>query len=398
MSSRIPSLFDQDFAPKQENEEQLSSGKSKKPSRAGKNKEPKGEDLFGSFAANPESGPSVATNGLFAVTEPADVTPAIQVGSTTIEEHTETIEAAEPVAIETDITPAMPVEPTTIDEHTETIEAAESVAIETDITPAIPVEATIVEELAIVVEMPEPVATDTDDVSEPVWAETETAETATPEGSAADELALLEAVIPDLTTDVPVAEVDVVTESETSTEPEMNASPVIIALEQVAEPEVVESVATEDADDVLAAPQPEVVAVSETPDGKNKVVKPKRTRKAAEQGVQPDLPADWKAEKQYYTIGEVAALFQVNTSHIRFWTNEFNLKVRTTRKGDRLYTGPQIQELKAIHHLVKERGFKIAGAKARLKDQKKKEVQSVDLKESLVQLRNRLIIMRKQLN
>jgi DNA-binding transcriptional MerR regulator len=126
--------------------------------------------------------------------------------------------------------------------------------------------------------------------------------------------------------------------------------------------------------------------------------KVKKVRKPAEKGVQPDLPEDWKAEKQYYTIGEVAALFQVNTSHIRFWTNEFGLKVRTTRKGDRLFTGPQILELKAIHHLVKERGFKLAGAKARLKEQKKKEVSAVGLRESLTLLRSQLTILRNQLN
>jgi DNA-binding transcriptional MerR regulator len=124
----------------------------------------------------------------------------------------------------------------------------------------------------------------------------------------------------------------------------------------------------------------------------------KKSRKAAEKGVQPDLPDNWKAEKQYYTIGEVASLFKVNTSHIRFWTNEFGLKVRTTRKGDRLFTGSQILELKAIHHLVKERGFKLAGAKARLKEQKKKEVTSVGLRESLTQLKDQLTILRNQLN
>jgi hypothetical protein len=53
-------------------------------------------------------------------------------------------------------------------------------------------------------------------------------------------------------------------------------------------------------------------------------------------------------QKQYQTIGEVAKLFDLNTSHIRFWTKEFNIKVRTTRKGDRLYTRQQIEELKLL--------------------------------------------------
>ena len=73
-------------------------------------------------------------------------------------------------------------------------------------------------------------------------------------------------------------------------------------------------------------------------------------------------------QKQYQTIGEVAKLFELNTSHIRFWTKEFNIKVRTTRKGDRLYTRQQIEELKTIYHLVKEKGFTIPGAKTKLKE------------------------------
>ena len=109
------------------------------------------------------------------------------------------------------------------------------------------------------------------------------------------------------------------------------------------------------------------------------------------------LPEDWKGDKQYYTIGEVAELFKVKTSHIRFWTNEFKLKVRTTRKGDRLFTAEQIRELRAIHHLVKERGFTLMGAKAKLKSQNKMDVETVDLKQSLLQLRNKLLIIRNQL-
>ena len=110
-----------------------------------------------------------------------------------------------------------------------------------------------------------------------------------------------------------------------------------------------------------------------------------------------NLPEDWEGEKQYYTIGEVATLFKVKTSHIRFWTNEFKLKVRTTRKGDRLFSPEQIKELRAIHHLVKERGFTLSGAKAKMKKQNKIDVETIDLKQSLQQLRGKLLIIRNQL-
>lgn len=110
------------------------------------------------------------------------------------------------------------------------------------------------------------------------------------------------------------------------------------------------------------------------------------------------LPEDWKGDgKQYYSIGEVAEVFKVKTSHIRFWTNEFKLNVRTTRKGDRLYTEEQIKELRAIHHLVKERGFTLTGAKAKLKTQNKMDVETVDLKKSLLSLRNKLLAIKNQL-
>ena len=73
-------------------------------------------------------------------------------------------------------------------------------------------------------------------------------------------------------------------------------------------------------------------------------------------------------EKIYYSIGEVAEMFQVNTSHIRFWSNEFDvIKPSTNKKGNRLYTQSDIDNLKKIYHLVKEKGFTLKGAKIELK-------------------------------
>jgi DNA-binding transcriptional MerR regulator len=110
--------------------------------------------------------------------------------------------------------------------------------------------------------------------------------------------------------------------------------------------------------------------------------------------------ANTPAEKNYYTIGETAELFRVRTSHIRFWTIQFALKVRTTRKGDRLYTPDNIERLKLIHHLVKEQGFTIAGAKAKLKELRHtpiNEVQQTSLKDALILLKKKLTDIRDQL-
>ena len=76
-------------------------------------------------------------------------------------------------------------------------------------------------------------------------------------------------------------------------------------------------------------------------------------------------------EKLYYTIGEVAQMFNVNTSHIRFWSKEFDvIRPATNKKGNRMYTQPDIENFKKIYHLVKEKGFTLKGSKTVLKDKR----------------------------
>ncbi len=159
------------------------------------------------------------------------------------------------------------------------------------------------------------------------------------------------------------------------------------------------------------AEQPDTEPPAAEPEQKTKTVKKSLKKKAdpaprrkkekpagkMAQGEAPAILAGWQPEKQYYTIGEVAGLFRVNISHIRFWTNEFGLRVRTTRKGDRLYPPEIVQELRMIYHLVKERGFTLNGAKTKLKENKKAELEAVSLKQSLQSLRNQLLEIRNQL-
>lgn len=150
-----------------------------------------------------------------------------------------------------------------------------------------------------------------------------------------------------------------------------------------------------------SAPKPRKEKPEEAPvlaaEPEAKPVKEKKSRKELPGPVVDDKFADWEGDKQYYSIGEVAKIFDVRTSNIRYWTNEFAMKVRTTRKGDRLYTPEQIKEIRTIFHLVKERGFTIAGAKGKLKESKKVSVQSVDLKDSLLQLRNKLVQLKNSI-
>lgn len=73
-------------------------------------------------------------------------------------------------------------------------------------------------------------------------------------------------------------------------------------------------------------------------------------------------------EKVYYGIGEVAEMLKVNPSLIRFWEKQFpGITPTKNKKGDRLFTKKEIEKLKEIHKLVKDKGFKLAGAKKQLR-------------------------------
>lgn len=88
-----------------------------------------------------------------------------------------------------------------------------------------------------------------------------------------------------------------------------------------------------------------------------------------------DLP-----EKLYYSIGEVAKAFDVNTSLLRFWEKEFDiLQPKKTAKGNRKFTPTDIKNLELIYHLVKERGFTLEGAKIHLKEGKKETLDNFKL-------------------
>jgi len=105
-----------------------------------------------------------------------------------------------------------------------------------------------------------------------------------------------------------------------------------------------------------------------------------------------------KIEKVFYSIGEVADMFQVNTSHIRFWENEFDiLKPKKNKKGNRLFTKEDIQNLKLIHHLVKERGLTIKGAKQKLKDNKQDTLDKHELVDRLKTIRQMLVEMKEEM-
>lgn len=104
-------------------------------------------------------------------------------------------------------------------------------------------------------------------------------------------------------------------------------------------------------------------------------------------------------EKIYYSIGEVAEMFNVNTSHIRYWENEFDeLKPYKNKKGNRLFTKDDIEHLKLIYHLVKEKGLTIKGAKQKLKDNKSETVENHELIDRLQSIRQMLIDIKDEID
>ncbi|MDA3943575.1 MAG: MerR family transcriptional regulator [Bacteroidetes bacterium] len=96
-----------------------------------------------------------------------------------------------------------------------------------------------------------------------------------------------------------------------------------------------------------------------------------------------------QSKKIYYSIGQVADMFQVNTSLIRFWEKEFSvLRPRKNKKGNRLFTARDIRYLHMIYHLVKNKGYTLQGAKEVIKTDFDKIEEKVVLLGTLKKLRN----------
>jgi len=102
-------------------------------------------------------------------------------------------------------------------------------------------------------------------------------------------------------------------------------------------------------------------------------------------------------KKQYYGIGDVAKMFGVNASLIRYWENEFDvLQPRKNRKGDRLFKPTDIKYLQIIYDLVRRRKFTLEGAKDYMKEAQKAE-EKYAMIQSLQKLRGFLLELKAHL-
>ena len=103
-------------------------------------------------------------------------------------------------------------------------------------------------------------------------------------------------------------------------------------------------------------------------------------------------------KKLFYTIGEVSKILNVNVSLIRFWDNEFDIiKPKKNKKGNRLFSENDLKNLKIIHHLLKNNGFTIKGAKKALKSKKNDFQKNIFLKERLLEFKKFLVSLRESL-
>jgi DNA-binding transcriptional MerR regulator len=105
-----------------------------------------------------------------------------------------------------------------------------------------------------------------------------------------------------------------------------------------------------------------------------------------------------KIEKVVFTIGEVAELMHTSTSTIRYWENQFDeLKPQKNKKGNRLFTKEDVELVRFIHHLVKERGLTIKGAKQKLKDNREETIHNYEIVKRLQSVRQQLLEIKDQL-
>ncbi len=103
-------------------------------------------------------------------------------------------------------------------------------------------------------------------------------------------------------------------------------------------------------------------------------------------------------KKLYYSIGEVADIFDVNTSLIRFWEKEFDIiKPKKNAKGNRMFTELDVDNFFIIYHLVKERGYTLQGAKEKMKNNKEDTINQIEMVKSLENVKSFLLDLKSQI-
>lgn len=103
--------------------------------------------------------------------------------------------------------------------------------------------------------------------------------------------------------------------------------------------------------------------------------------------------------KLYYSIAEVAEMFDVNQSLLRFWEKEFpQITPKTNGRGVRQYRKEDVDTIALIYHLVKEKGMTLPGARQKLKDNKEATIRNFEIVTRLKEIREELLSIKKELD
>jgi DNA-binding transcriptional MerR regulator len=105
-----------------------------------------------------------------------------------------------------------------------------------------------------------------------------------------------------------------------------------------------------------------------------------------------------KVEKLYYSIGEVSEMFHVNSSLIRFWEKEFDIiKPKKNKKGNRFFTQQDIDSIRLIYHLVKEKRLTLSGARKKLKENRDDTNNNYEIVKALTDIKTMLLEIKESL-
>lgn len=107
----------------------------------------------------------------------------------------------------------------------------------------------------------------------------------------------------------------------------------------------------------------------------------------------------FKQEKILYSITEVAKMFSVNPSLLRYWENEFDfICPYKSEKGTRQYREEDIEAIRLVYHLVKEKGLTLSGAKKKLKENRESVVNTEEIVYRLKIIRNELLALKEEID
>ena len=102
--------------------------------------------------------------------------------------------------------------------------------------------------------------------------------------------------------------------------------------------------------------------------------------------------------KLYYSIGEIASMFDVNESLLRYWEKEFDtIRPKKNSKGTRAYTHEDIESVRMVYYLVKEKKMTLAGARKLIKDQRKTVSSQIEITERLKKVKKELLELKGEL-